>query len=289
MVVRKSILLQKYRRTSYFTSLSLLASSSATAAAAAATFSVNFAFQQQSLRSPTLLLSQNHIQSSFRIMSTNDNHETIRKEKQLLRKEIRAALKSLSPEEIQRQSHAVWNRLHALSEYKNAQSIGLFLSMPTAEINTDLALQQAVLDGKEIYVPCVGKDFEKANMELIHVKTNTGQQEDGKLFHHSWPKNKWDIPEPPPEAILGIAQPGDIDLLVVPGLAFCRGGSRLGQGKGYYDRFISRMVANTEKPPKLVAVGLSCQLVDESKIPMHEHDHPVQFVIVPDETIQIED
>jgi 5-formyltetrahydrofolate cyclo-ligase len=236
-----------------------------------------------------LLLSRKYKQASIQNMSTNDNHESIRKEKQLLRKEIRAALKSLSPDEIQMQSHAVWNRLHALPEYKNAQSIGFFLSMPTAEIDTDLAMQQAVLDGKDIYVPCVGKDFEKADMELIRVKTkNESQQEDGKLFHQSWPRNKWDIPEPPPEAILGIAQPGDIDLLVIPGLAFCKGGSRLGQGKGYYDRFIARMVANTDKPPVLVAVGLSCQLVEESKIPMHEHDHPVQFVIVPDETIQVE-
>ena len=64
-------------------------------------------------------------------------------------------------------------------------------------------------------------------------------------FYDGWPRNRWGIPEPPVSDDAAdddaVAKPGDIDLLVVPGLAFDAAGRRLGQGKGYYDRFIARM------------------------------------------------
>jgi len=88
---------------------------------------------------------------------------------------------------------------------------------------------------------------------------------------------------------LVVAQPGDIDVLVVPGLAFDELGDRLGQGKGYYDRFIARMFADekNKKVPLLVAVGLNCQLVEDGMIPTHEHDHPVDWILLPDSAIQV--
>lgn len=220
--------------------------------------------------------------------SVQEPSDEVRSQKQALRKDIRAKLKSLPRSEIEHQSIAVWNRLKDLAAYRNAKSIGLFLSMPAGEINTDPALQHAVTNGKEIYVPQVGANFELADMELVKVQTASSNEHE--LFHHSWPKNKWGIPEPPADMLLNTAEPGDIDVLIVPGLAFDRCGNRLGQGKGYYDRFIERMFADaTKKPPVLIAVGLECQVVDDFvKIPVHEHDFPVQWVLLPNETIQVE-
>ena len=85
---------------------------------------------------------------------------------------------------------------------------------------------------------------------------------------------------------IATAQPGDIDVLVVPGLAFDRQGERCGQGKGYYDRFIERMCANTtSKNPFLVAVGLQAQLLVEGGIPVAKYDRRMDMVLLPDETI----
>jgi 5-formyltetrahydrofolate cyclo-ligase len=225
-------------------------------------------------------------------MSSNFNNETsldtIRSQKQALRREIRGMLKLLTRDDIELQSAAVWERLHALPTYQNARSVGLFLSMPSGEIDTDPAIAHAVQERKEIYVPLVGANFELPDMQLIKVDYEARSTED-TLFHYTWPKNKWDIPEPPSSMTLQAAQPGDIDVLIVPGLAFDRAGNRLGQGKGYYDRFLSRMFADpTKKKPVLVAVGMDCQLLHEpARIPVHEHDFAVEWILVPNETIEI--
>lgn len=211
--------------------------------------------------------------------------EVIARKKEL-RKEIRSKLKALSKEEIRAQSVRVWDRLFELPQYRQARSIGLFLSMPTGEISTELALKNASENEKQVYVPQVGKNFEQADMELIKVVKDDGIKQ-GELFYHSWPLNKWGIPEPPPHIPLIPAAPGDIDVIVVPGLAFDEKGNRLGQGKGYYDRFIARMtLGEGVSAPFLVGVGLECQLTD--RVPVEEYDQLMDLVLLPSQTIVIE-
>ena len=188
--------------------------------------------------------------------------EQVVERKKTLRKEIRARMKEVDKETISVQSQQVWDRLFALPQYQAAQSVGLFLSMPKGEIDTDPALQHCVDQNKKIYVPEVGKNFELADMELLLVAVDDDEKKKGGLFHKKWPKNKWGIPEPPSDMPIITAEPGDIDVLVVPGLAFDRKGDRLGQGKGYYDRFIERMCGTNKKAPFLVAVGLQPQVID---------------------------
>ena len=252
-----------------------------------------------------------------RMNATQTTHEddatnNVRLQKQILRKEIRTKLKALSQEEIQQQSRAVWDRLHAMKMYQDAKSIGLFLSMPTGEIDTSWAVQHAIQSRKDIYIPQVGQNFEKPDMDLIQIQTAPPDPSaiitDVPIYHH-WPKNKWNIPEPPTNVILKTAQPGDIDLLILPGLAFDPSGNRLGQGKGYYDRFLARMCGNDKNgtsgassSPILVAVALSCQFIGSGNdhvtndttstpqrrsIPVHEHDFPVDWIILPNQSIEI--
>ena len=63
-----------------------------------------------------------------------------------------------------------------------------------------------------------------------------------------------------------------IDVAIIPGMAFDAEGHRLGRGKGYYDRFLSRV-------PHLYKIGLcfSWQLVDH--VPYDEHDIKMDEVI----------
>ena len=68
------------------------------------------------------------------------------------------------------------------------------------------------------------------------------------------------IPEPKPDA--PVVSAAEIDLVLVPGLAFDRTGRRLGRGKGYYDRFLADFRGKT--------MGICGQLMPE--IPVEQHD-----------------
>mmetsp|Transcript_34873 Transcript_34873/g.84416 ORF Transcript_34873/g.84416 Transcript_34873/m.84416 type:complete len:224 (+) Transcript_34873:219-890(+) len=217
----------------------------------------------------------------------DDQREPINilEQKKLLRKEIRAKTRALDVDSIATQSSQVWQRIFALPIYKSAKSIGLFLSMPSGEINTDEILKDAIKEGKDIYVPQVGQNFEKCDMDLLKVVLDDSMKPDEKEeFHKHWPKNKWMIPEPPADMPILPSKPGDIDLLIVPGLGFDRFGGRIGQGKGYYDRFIARMNSG-DAPMPLVAVALTSQLV-EGQIPVSAHDQKMDIVVFPEEVIE---
>ena len=247
-------------------------------------------FRTDSYSTTTTRQAHDNIMSSAR--NNNMENDDIVLRKKQLRQLVRAKLKQIDKETIHYQSQQVWHKLVALPQYQNAKSIGLFLSMPKGEIDTDFILKHAMNHQKIIYVPEVGKNFELAEMELVQVIVDSTNNQDEKkeIFHTTWPRNKWGIPEPPPSMPLITAKPGDIDLLVVPGLAFDRDGNRCGQGKGYYDRFIERMFdngGNSHKKPYLVAVGLQAQLVDET-IPMAEYDRRMDMVLLPDETILVQ-
>lgn len=218
-------------------------------------------------------------------LSTSD--DDVRAQKQVLRKRIRARMKRISSEVISAQSELVWQRLFALPEYQQAKSIGLFLSMPKHEINTDMALSDAIASGKTVYVPQVGKNFELADMELIQVILSENASSDNEIFHKQWPRNKWGIPEPPESMERIAAKVDELDLLIVPGLAFDVKGGRLGHGKGYYDRFIARMRSNGSAKPKLVAVGLEPQFVHDAEIPVTEHDYTMDMILLPKQTITV--
>jgi len=145
---------------------------------------------------------------------------------------------------------------------------------------------------------------------LVRCDTSEGggndSTSDGSLFYDSWPRNKWGIPEPPVSAT-NVAKAGDIDLLIVPGLSFDTHGHRLGQGKGYYDRFIAKVrdtegdVYNDTNKPILVGVCLEEQFLDEVPhgvdlgmrvddssggiIPVSDHDYIMDMVLTPSQTL----
>src|SRR5262245_55218940 len=65
----------------------------------------------------------------------------------------------------------------------------------------------------------------------------------------------------------------ELDLVVVPGVAFDRRGARMGHGFGYYDKLLK----NARADAPLVALAFECQLFDE--IPIEDHDVFMDLVI----------
>lgn len=75
-----------------------------------------------------------------------------------------------------------------------------------------------------------------------------------------------------PAENLPIVEPEDIDLIVVPGLAFTIGGKRLGYGGGYYDRFLPRCTR-----ARILALAFPVQIL--SDLPTEPHDLLIPQVI----------
>jgi len=220
--------------------------------------------------------------------------------KQHIRKNIRAKLLSLTAEEIRYQSEQVFMKFFDLPEYKNAKSIGLFLSMPKGEIVTSDACRRVLQDNKRLFVPRVGIHFEHDEMDLIRVE----EENCTRPFYERWPRNRWGIPEPP--SLLDVAATeGDLDLIVVPGCGFDRFGGRLGQGKGYYDKFIHRLrpselelsfpllVGVALEPSFISDEGINITLNDENRIidsiPMLQHDIHMNMIITPSNVFRVRD
>lgn len=67
--------------------------------------------------------------------------------------------------------------------------------------------------------------------------------------------------------------PESLDLVVVPGTAFDAGGRRLGQGGGFYDRYLPR----TRPDCVRIGLGFDFQVVD--RVPSEEHDERVHRVV----------
>ncbi|MCX2472946.1 5-formyltetrahydrofolate cyclo-ligase [Pedobacter sp. MC2016-05] len=87
-------------------------------------------------------------------------------------------------------------------------------------------------------------------------------------------KNLYNILEPQK----GIIHNGEIDMVLIPLLAFDRRGYRVGYGKGFYDRFLQNI--NAQK------IGLSLSPAIDKIDDVNEHDIALDFCIIPTETIK---
>lgn len=146
-----------------------------------------------------------------------------------LRKEMKTLLKTLSPVDIQEQSAAITAKVLALPAVRSSRCPCVFLSMPQ-EIDTSNLIQEFFNNGPSIYLP---KVYGKKSGDMTMVKVS--RYEDILAF----PKNAWGIPEPE----IDIEQVTDnhleeIDLVIMPGVAFDGNCARLGHGKGYYGKLL---------------------------------------------------
>ena len=151
-------------------------------------------------------------------------------------------------------SRKIMAKFFALAEYEAAQVVMLYLDV-RAEVRTRHDLDIALRSGKKIVVPWCRED---GHLELFHLE-DVSELEVGM----------YKILEPRSElrALEAKRVPVEqLDLIMVPGVAFDRRGARMGHGKGYYDKLLEH--ARPDTP--LVALAFECQLFPE--IPVQSHD-----------------
>jgi 5-formyltetrahydrofolate cyclo-ligase len=150
-------------------------------------------------------------------------------------------------------SRRICDRFMAQDEYRRARTVLFYLDV-RSEVRTRYSLPAALGHDKRIIVPyCVGKElelFRLDNMDELAVGAFKILEPRPEL--RGLPDKKVDVRE--------------VDLIMVPGVAFDRRGARMGHGFGYYDRLLEH--ARPDTP--LVALAFECQLFPE--IPTQAHD-----------------
>ena len=152
-----------------------------------------------------------------------------------LRKKYKELRQGLTPEAIEDKSLAIANRLLSLDIWDKTY-YHLFLTIEEQkEIDTEFILQ--ILAGKDKEIVVSKCDFSTVEMTHYLLTDNTKIK-----------KNQYRIPEP----VDGIEVPvSKIDVIFVPLLAYDLDGNRVGYGKGFYDKFLSKC------KPEALKIGLS--------------------------------
>ena len=157
-------------------------------------------------------------------------------------------------------SRLIWDRLSELPEFIAARAISTYVSQPS-EVATMEHLPRLWAAGKQVSVPCC-----VAGCLELHRIENTEELAPRTLG----------ILEPRAEVRRRTdrkVEIAEIDLVLVPGVAFDRTGGRVGYGKRYYDKLLSDACPGTP----LVGLAFECQLFPN--VPMLGHDVGMTIVI----------
>jgi len=179
---------------------------------------------------------------------------TRKEEKQRLRAVIRREEQALGAKYKAASSAAICAHIMGMPEYRDAETVFCFIGRAN-EIDTTPLLKDALATGKQLCVPlCVDKGI----MELRQI-TDLSQLISGS----------YGIQEPPTDAPSVAID--DVDLSIIPCLTCDHGGKRLGQGGGYYDRFLSSYRA--------AAVMVCRERLIREELPVEPHDMPIPWVV----------
>ncbi|MEQ8153593.1 MAG: 5-formyltetrahydrofolate cyclo-ligase [Clostridiaceae bacterium] len=146
--------------------------------------------------------------------------------------------------------------------YNSAEKIFIFVAFGS-EVSTMEIIEDAFNKGKKVYVPKV------YSRERIMKAIQINSVRDLK------------------PGVFGILEPesgeeliGELDLIIMPGVAFSKSGDRIGYGGGFYDKFLESIGEGVKK----VAIAFSLQVLE--KLPQEPFDQKVDYIITEEEVIK---
>ncbi|WP_293729790.1 5-formyltetrahydrofolate cyclo-ligase [uncultured Phascolarctobacterium sp.] len=171
-----------------------------------------------------------------------------------LRRRLQRLRAQMSGEQAAASSLQASRHILACDAYRKAKCIMGFLAFGK-ELSVDIVLEQALADGKIVAVPLITSDKEFVPVRLLDMQ------------HFSL--DRYGIRTAPQPVQL--VEPEEIDLILVPGVAFGRDGSRLGMGAGYYDRFLL-------KAGQAVRMGVAYDALMQDALPLDAYDVNMQLL-----------
>ena len=180
-----------------------------------------------------------------------------------LRKQMLQKRRALSPDEMQRLSESIADQFFARFNLKPGQTVHVFLPIiKNNEVNTWPIIERLRQEHPEVRVAVPVTDIEQ------NILTHHHLTDEAVLI-----ENTWGIPEPQNAHII---HAHEVDVVLIPLLAFDLAGHRVGYGKGFYDRFLA------DCRPDVLKVGLSVEPPVESIADPNPFDVPLDAVIMPD-------
>ncbi len=176
--------------------------------------------------------------------------------KSTIRAEMRRVNRAVPEQQREEVSASLFKRVESLEVFNQARNIAMFSSLRD-EVSTQATIERWSAMGKQILLPRV-EVGEQPLMEFFPI--------DGVMMECG----AFGISEPDGGACVASES---IDLMIVPGVAFCEDGRRLGRGKGYYDHYLARCRDTLYK----IGVCYEHQLLED--IPCEPHDVPMDLVI----------
>ncbi len=179
--------------------------------------------------------------------------------KQELRKRILDLIQNQKEEDALRKDRVILEKFLALPVFERAKTI-LFYASIKGEVDTFAMMERSLELKKRVVLPVVQ---EEAKYIIPMMIRSMKELKPGT----------YDIPEPAVSMERAIALE-EIDLVVVPGVAFDRKNNRLGRGAGFYDRFLSELPLTTP------TIGLAYDVQIVEALPgLETHDRPVTQVL----------
>jgi len=163
----------------------------------------------------------------------------------------------MSQEDAARKSRLACQRVIALAEFRSAEAVMIYLPMAHELDTTELA-KAAWEAQKVVLAPKV--DWRDRHMMALRIHSV-----DDRIVEHDYGLREPIDGEPWPME--------DIDLIIVPALAFDRRGHRLGHGAGFYDRFLARPGVHAAT----CGLAFAEQCIEE--LPVHPNDWPVDMLV----------
>jgi 5-formyltetrahydrofolate cyclo-ligase len=184
------------------------------------------------------------------------------------RREKRALRQALSPTTQQLHSQAITTQITKDRDYRNANHIACYLAND-GEIDPYPIIEHAWFMGKTVYLPILSPLILSPLKNQLYFAP---YEANSRLKH-----NRFKIPEP-------VCKPSQwktarqLDLLLVPLVAFDANGNRMGMGGGFYDRSLAHLKHRQYwKKPRLIGLAHECQKVD--KLNVENWDIPLNKII----------
>ena len=187
---------------------------------------------------------------------------SISEEKQLIRERVRALRQSLAPEEVREAGETV---SHFVRSHVSAAEIGRVCVYANTgkEIPTEDLMQDLLADGVMVAVPDWEAWKQGSGLRVVTIESTDELVRKDRVV-------------PQPMVTAGRIFPiEELELFLVPGIAFDLSGNRLGMGGGYFDRLLLHASSTA------TFTGLAYDFQVVTHVPSETHDIPVHEVVTP--------